>query len=57
MHVPTMMDIRNNAVRRTVLVMGIVPAVLICMVVEVCVALTELVKELPGAIETVWRKQ
>ena len=55
MRVPSMMDIKHDATRRTVLVVFLLPAFVISAGIVVVGAIIELVKELPDTIRTVWR--
>lgn len=57
MKVPAMTDIRNDAIRRTVLIVFLVPSAVIATIVAMGEAVIEVVRELPYAVQEVWRSQ
>lgn len=50
-----MTDIRNTTVRRVVLVVFLVPALVASALITIGEAVVKLAQELPGAIREVWR--
>ena len=52
-----MTDIRNDTLRRAVLIVFLVPAAVISIAIWMVETLVESVQEIPGAVRIVWQKQ